>query len=767
MTINLDLSQQEYKVFDIDKEPTTLELKNKNFIFGRNGSGKSTICKMITNQFSKDYDVHIFTGFNNLVKDEKLNAIVLGEENINVKKDLNPIKTKLIQLETTIKKKEIELKSLEWQESYLEEGIEKHKLYINKEKALSNYEKQKNEIDKFHIKKAQELKKHKKPRITKISYDKNDFLNDISINKILDESEKNEYENILNETSRNKILKEYKINNIDIVELTNEVNRILKDQVQERVIIEELKDDPRRKEFAKQGLEIHEIGEKCSFCGNEISGQRIKELQSFISVSELKKINDEISNQLSIIKEQIEIVNEIKKLEKASFYTLFHKDIDEINDDIEIKKKKHIDLLNFLSNSLNEKKNNIFEKTEAICIETPDEFAIFEKTIEEIINKHNELAENIGVKQKNARKELRLHHVALKWKEKESYKKTWRGYEIEIHELENLKDALKTNKNNVINASIEIKGLKENPEKNTIYYLEKEMSNMKIQKKDILKKTKSTYKLVEIVNNKLKNSGKRNLELTLQKDENEIEHYQIKDEEDVRPIDRLSTGEKNIISFLYFLETLNDIEKQSDKNKIVVFDDPMNSNDDSMQYLIITEIQKLYRNMYPKKFNTGKDYFVCLTHNAHFYLNIQPQGNFKERKLVKDKLVEISKYDKNYFYRLENGRIERITSYKDDFNTHYECLWIELQSLYENDLLNSMLNSMRRIIETYIKFNKMSPDKFYENKEEHKKLFDVNSHSIDDHSIEVIGKDKEELIAMFKLLFESNNAIEHFKMHWK
>lgn len=90
---------------------------------------------------------------------------------------------------------------------------------------------------------------------------------------------------------------------------------------------------------------------------------------------------------------------------------------------------------------------------------------------------------------------------------------------------------------------------------------------------------------------------------------------------------------KNIIGFLYFLESLSDVEKQSDKNKVIVFDDPMNSNDDTMQYMIITEIQKLYTDKYRNKFNSQKDIFVCLTHNAHFYLNVQHKGTLKSQKL--------------------------------------------------------------------------------------------------------------------------------------
>src|SRR5699024_10165226 len=143
--------------------------------------------------------------------------------------------------------------------------------------------------------------------------------------------------------------------------------------------------------------------------------------------------------------------------------------------------------------------------------------------------------------------------------------------------------------------------------------------------------------------------GKTNLELDLVTDDNGLEHYKIKDGDRHRSIDKISTGEKNIIAFLYFMERLSDIEMNNDKSKIIIFDDPMNSNDDAMQYLIITELQKLYDNKYPEKFTTQNDYFICLTHNAHFYLNLPKYQNNR-------------KYKKCDFYRLENGRIISVKS---------------------------------------------------------------------------------------------------------
>ena len=59
-----------------------LELVNNiNYIYGQNGSGKSTVAKLIVAQ-NPDKDVRVFDGFEGLLGDnQRLNAVVLGEEN--------------------------------------------------------------------------------------------------------------------------------------------------------------------------------------------------------------------------------------------------------------------------------------------------------------------------------------------------------------------------------------------------------------------------------------------------------------------------------------------------------------------------------------------------------------------------------------------------------------------------------------------------------------------------------------------------------------
>lgn len=77
-----------------------------------------------------------------------------------------------------------------------------------------------------------------------------------------------------------------------------------------------------------------------------------------------------------------------------------------------------------------------------------------------------------------------------------------------------------------------------------------------------------------------------------------------------------------------------------------------------------------------------------------------------------------------------------------------------------------MLNSMRRIIETIIKFNGYDKNKFYKNDLMALKLFNVNSHSIDDMTTDIIGNDVEELLKIFRRIFENNNIEEHFNKRW-
>lgn len=253
----------------------------------------------------------------------------------------------------------------------------------------------------------------------------------------------------------------------------------------------------------------------------------------------------------------------------------------------------------------------------------------------------------------------------------------------------------------------------------------------------------------------------------------------------IRDINKLSTWEKNIIAFLYFIFKLESPENTT-KNKIIIFDDPMNSNDDTMQYLIISKIQELYTNNSLLKDN---DKFLLLTHNIHFYLNVRPYYNsFDDDRIKKynnkinkhnesieneeDKLKEdLTYYEKNGYYKLNLNwncsEIMRIKNKDDDYKSNYHALWDDLIYLYENNRTSSMINNCRRILETYINFHNLNSQDFYKNNKEAQKLFNVNSHFIDDFEIDFNSNSREQIIALLKWVFKNNEWDKHFDRYFK
>ncbi len=81
-TIDIDLSQ--YPDRFKDKKISFTEGKPA-FIFGRNGTGKTTITNAIIEQCKDSYDVRVFKDFENVAENKQLNAIALERKTLKFK----------------------------------------------------------------------------------------------------------------------------------------------------------------------------------------------------------------------------------------------------------------------------------------------------------------------------------------------------------------------------------------------------------------------------------------------------------------------------------------------------------------------------------------------------------------------------------------------------------------------------------------------------------------------------------------------------------
>ncbi|WP_278558955.1 AAA family ATPase [Streptococcus constellatus] len=698
--------------------------KPVNFIFGKNGTGKSTISRLIKEQ-NPDKDVRIFHGVESVAIDGKLNSVILGQENILAQKNIEKLN------------KEIE--SLQ----YDKQAVVNEKSDIQNN--IDGKENEKNEAERtiknFLTKKASEIKNNPL-HVATPQYNISSIKKELKYAFKLSEDEKQECkENIKIEE---RIAKDIPIVRINFKSLLDETNKLLNSAIEEEKDIIRLSSSPKIN-FAKTGFELHEKGDICSFCGNNIADDTFDELEKFFSASKIKDFENSINDLIKKIDSSTEIINNIV-FDRNQFYSNYQKEIGDLKEQKDILVKEQYSFLSELKSKLETKLTQLFSKSELIELKIPDDISEILKNYSTLV-KENNSEDFIRIK-KFSKDLLRFDLIAIALLE---FEHEHEGYANKLHSIAEIKkeiDVLEKNKKEKEAEELSI---------------ESKITDKKAEIQNEINKTKSEHILAKNINKKLEMYVNFELEHVEMKEDSRNGYYRIKNKEasetKYRDITTLSDGEKNIIGFLYFIEKLGEVQNNL-SDKIIVFDDPMDSNDDMMQYIIITEIQDLMKPIDKKRVS---DILVVMTHNSHFYINV------KYNRLYKDGLDRngAEKIGDNFIRLQKEGGVTRIKildSEGQDFSTNYELLWKELRFLFDNDKPNLMLNSIRRIIETYTKFNKS--DNFYGENKEAQKLFNVNSHSIDDLEAELNGKTKDQIIDLMRACFNSNNAKNHFKTHW-
>lgn len=155
----------------------------------------------------------------------------------------------------------------------------------------------------------------------------------------------------------------------------------------------------------------------------------------------------------------------------------------------------------------------------------------------------------------------------------------------------------------------------------------------------------------------------------------------------------LSEGEKTLVSFLYFYHRLrvDAYAKDNDTPLVAVFDDPITSLDSGTLFavsLLCREILEICQ-----KDDNRLEQVIFLTHNAYFFQELTFTQRGKTPPLGR----------KYYTFRkLENGSTEAKAHEKTPISSAYEQLWDELRDARDRGTMGvTTQNTMRRILETY------------------------------------------------------------------
>jgi len=563
-----------------------------------------------------------------------------------------------------------EIKDLEIEAEKLKKGREEKRKLLEE-----NREKEKHirhDLENSLTDKATEVR-----NILKITnpreFDKNKLEDRIKIIKdsyqnyiILPDDKKEEARNLYESKKPDEVTFEYPP--LKLSTYMSEVKNILSQKVTAQQIIEKLKTYPKLSDWVKEGIDLHQNEKVCQFCGNPLPSDLFERLSRHFS-HEFDNLMKQVNSKENEVLDHIKEIKNLNFPDKARLLNDLQNDYENKLNNLITLKNGYIQILQDLNKELNRKRESPFDSLEIkelLDNTTKLENAI--KEIKRIIDTHNLKVDSFENEKQKAKEKLTNHFIAEFIKEK-NYFET----QSEIEKINSNIQSLKLEIDEKIDKKID-------------------NINAKIKKEAIG---------ADRINKYLKqffNDDKLKVQLT--------ENSKYKLYRNIQVAKNLSTGEKNIISLIYFFAKLE--ETDFDFNNAVIFiDDPVSSLDSN-------HIFKVYAFINEKLKDCGQ--FFITTHNFDFFnllkdlskYNLKNKGNFYLVKKIKNQIGELSCIE-----NLPNVLLKCRSEYNYLFSILK--LFIESNDKLNFELLYLLPNVVRRFFEAYL-FMKYPDGKKFDSK---------------------------------------------------
>lgn len=170
-------------------------------------------------------------------------------------------------------------------------------------------------------------------------------------------------------------------------------------------------------------------------------------------------------------------------------------------------------------------------------------------------------------------------------------------------------------------------------------------------------------------------------------------YYKIQRENGDDAESTLSEGEITFITFLYFLQLAKGglSPENANKERVLIVDDPISSLDSTILFVVSSLLKEMIKSV--KRGNSNIKQIIVLTHNVYFHKEV----SYVDRR-------DNNRDDVRYWIIRKSRNITNIECFekKNPIRGSYELLWDEVKS--KNILSGITLqNTLRRILETYFK----------------------------------------------------------------
>lgn len=282
--------------------------------------------------------------------------------------------------------------------------------------------------------------------------------------------------------------------------------------------------------------------------------------------------------------------------------------------------------------------------------------------------------------------------------------------------------------------------------------------------RELQTKVTSSRPIIDTINRLLASVGFhsfRLVESTVVKD-----GYSLVREDGAIASESLSEGEQTFVTFLYFAQSLQGAPLQNEESNdlIAVIDDPISSLDSNVLYAVSTLVRRIVADIASELGRVRQ--LVVMTHNAHFHKEVTYKAQGDKHSGWQYGIV-----------RKRSGQPRQIVFSDDNpIQTAYGALWDEVRrtSSEPSASVAGLQNILRRIIETYFKVlggvdNSAIIAKFKgEDQGICRSLFswiNAGSHSIfDDLDYAPTPATVESNLRVFRQIFKENDQEGHYLM---
>ena len=638
---------------DVEVNPAKI-----NFIFGANGTGKSTLSRVLKrigeNNFAScniewennnEEEILVYNKEfieENFLRDERIKGIfTLGEKAVKVRKEIDNNQKLLEDKNEKLKRYEKSIDEINTKLQQLEAQV-----------IEECWEKQKEVRDSFPLA-LQGYRNSKLKFFSKVKEVYDCLASDTFSQAKFNEIEKLYQLSFSDDLEKDKVYKTNAWLGID----EGKIITLLKERIigKNDSSIGQLIDFLNNSDWVKHGIQYMEhLDGKCPFCQQPLHTDVKSEIEEYFDQEYNNKYEKLIKYKGVYAELKLNIENNYKQIIN-SIYSYISED------KIKDFKEKYLELIKITSENLNQIKNKCNNLSMQYTVESIENYIVnFNETISilnEEVKNHNSIVDDKAKSQNLCKKQL--------WE----------------YITENLKDMLDTYTKTTSDNNKALKSIREKRAaiKSEIIELKKEISD---KQKDLT----SIHPVAENINNVLNKFGFTGFRISI--DNEKKGAYKI-----VRPTGEdasksLSEGEHNFISFLYYyylcLGSQN--EEYSQRKRVLVIDDPVSSMDSNVLFIVSTLVRDLIRKC--KEEGKKTEQIIILTHNVYFYKEITYLGRGS---------------DSNYKYFIlrkcsETTLIEEYSS--NPINTAYEALWKELENKDEHSTV-IIMNVMRRILEYY------------------------------------------------------------------